>query len=220
MKHLHFNQFVVRGICYLFGALIFMANTPARANIQCYDFSGPAVGTQYDQVNSPYDIKHSVVHVGPLYDENDQPFLNIGFFETSAGDLTQAGAPSLIMRGGPTSVEIVPDQRARRITMKYAENVGTQGQQFAANFGANGDKRAWRGTFAEEIDGIKMGNINAGGRVDISATAHAVPGSAWIRGAITLESAPLIPLLPNRGIESVVIGRQTQLALDEFCIEI
>lgn len=203
------------------GTLFWVLNgSLAHAAMQCYDFSGPEVGTQYDQASSPVDAGHSVVHIGPLYDEDDQQLLNTGYFETSAGDVTQAGAPSLIMRGGPASVEVVPDQRVQRVTMKYAENIGTQGVDFLVNFGVNGDLRVWRGTLADEIDGVKMGSRDSGGRVDISVTAHENPESAWIRGSITLESAPIVPISPNRGIESIIIGRQTQLALDEFCIEI
>ena len=182
-----------------------------QAQTSCYDFDGPALNTLYE-VGDTVNTQHAVINLlefrtGTNLTENAQIIQN---------DIIEAGPPSLIVRG--LTVQVVPDERIRSVTLQYAENAPPNNPQ-NWNLGANGMLKVWNGTLAEG-NTQHLGTQSAGGRVAISVTEEAVPGGNWIRGTLTLESDPVNPLLPNRGIERFAIGRSSQLLMDEVCLSL
>ncbi|MEJ2622498.1 MAG: hypothetical protein P8163_20280 [Candidatus Thiodiazotropha sp.] len=115
-------------------------------------------------------------------------------------------------------VQVVPEQRIKRVTLDYAENKGTDNNQ-VVNLGINNEIKSWSGTF-HRMNGKKLGQKDYGGLVNISVTQqpHAEVGN-WVEGTLTLEADPAQPNLPDRGISRFAVGRSSQLQIDNVCLE-
>ncbi len=180
-----------------------------------YDFSGPTVGTKY-RVGETVNAKHSVINVQQFRTTNGPSQSAVQEAEVIQSNLAQGGSPPALKF---TSVvaQVVPQKRAQKITMKYAENVGITGQH-DINLGANGERRVWHGTL-DQLDGQVLGKQKFGGKVKVSVTADPVPGGYWRRGTLTLTSiGGQIPLFPNKGIQVIAMGQASQYVVDDFCI--
>ena len=122
-------------------------------------------------------------------------------------------APSLKL----TSIvaHLVPQERVKKVTLKYAENLGQNGRH-DLNFGVNGQKRVWSGALGQ-LDGKVMGDFKHRGKVRISASA--IPGgngSYWVRGALSLQ--PVNGSLLGQGIQDFELGGASQVVIDHVCI--
>lgn len=214
MKNIHFTKTTGRQGLYLAFVIISLAlsGNLAQAATECYDFEKPAVGTQY-RVGDTVNAAHSVITLYPLFDEALQPGARDGHAEITELNLLQT--PPSLRLASRISLRIVPQKRIKRVTLNYAENTGADNNQLL-NLGVNGELRAWRGTLSVQ-NGQHMGTIDAGGQVNVSVT-HQAGGGNWVTGTLTLESDPVFPWLPGRGIETIMIGRSSQLILDKVCL--
>jgi len=196
------------------GAFILaLSGSAAYAGTQCYDFSGPAPDTVY-QIGQTVNARHSVIHLQQLMTDNGP--MNPGDAKIENTPLPQGQVPALGLQRIVT--QVVPQKRVHRVTFKFAENTGADDQQ-VWNFGANGDRRIWKGRLSE-LNGQYLGKQQYGGRVRV--TVNAVPDSqtlpTWVRGTVTLEADPVVPLFPNRGIGVFAMGRSSQLKIDDVCL--
>ncbi len=106
---------------------------------------------------------------------------------------------------------VVPLEKVRKVTLKYAENLGQNGRHHL-NFGVNGQSRVWDGALGQ-LDGKILGDSQNGGKVRISASANAGGnGSYWVRGTLTLQA------LPGKGIQGFLLGGASQTFIDDVCI--
>lgn len=201
----------------IFVALVLATGVPvAQADTQCYDFSGPAIGTKY-HIGDTVNAKHSVIHLQKFRTMNGPSESGVQEAEIIQSNLPQGeGPPSLKF----TSIvaQVVPQKKVKEITMKYAENVGVTGQH-TINFGVNGERRVLHGTLGQ-LDGQILGDPQRGGKVKVSVTANPDGnGSYWIRGNLTLRSiAGPGPLFPNKGIQVMAMGEASQFVIDDYCI--
>ncbi len=190
-----------------------LSGSVAYGGTQCYDFSGPAPDTVY-QIGQTVNARHSVIHLQKLMTD-DGP-MNPGDARIENTPLPQGQVPALGIQRIVT--QVVPQKRVQRVTFKFAENTGPDDQQ-VWNFGANGDRRVWKGRLSE-LNGQYLGKPEYGGRVRV--TVNAVPDSqtlpTWVRGTVTLEADPAVPLFPKRGIGVFAMGRSSQLKIDDVCL--
>lgn len=195
-------------------ALVFTASgSVVHAGTHCYDFSGPAEGTTY-QVGQTVNARHSVINLKTLRTE-DGSSQDPGEAEIRRSGLPQGDPPSLWMHS--ITAHVVPQKRVQQVTLAFAENTGQDDRQ-TWNLGVNGEQRVWQGRLAR-LNNEKIGEDRFGGKVQVSV--NAAPDSpdlpTWIRGTLTLEADPLLPV-PNRGIQTFSIGRSSQLFIDNVCI--
>ncbi len=128
------------------------------------------------------------------------------------------GEPPVLSLNSRILVQVIPEQRIKRVTLDYAENKGTDNNQIV-NLGINNEIKAWRGTLYK-LNGKKLGQKDYGGLVNISVTQHPhAGGSDWVEGTLTLEADPAHPNLPDRGISRFAVGRSSQLQIDNVCLE-
>jgi hypothetical protein len=204
----------------VFGAIasmaLFLSSPVVYAGMQCYDFSGPAVGTTY-QLGQTMNARHSDINLQKFQTLNGPSNSNVQQAEVVQSAIAQGEMPPALKL---TSIvtQIVPQKPAREITMKYAENVGQTGQH-DINFGANGERKVLHGTLGQ-LNGQVFGNPQNGGKVRVTVTSNPEGnGSYWIRGTLTLTSiSPPGPLFPNKGIKMMAIGFASQGIIDDFCI--
>ena len=211
-------------VCCLMGTSALLLNTSViNAATNCYDFSKPAVGTQYHD-GQTIPTQHGVVNVLKLVDEdgNATPPNDLGAeIHNSVPIPEQSENPSLLNHGNLT-IQVVPENRKSSVTFKFAENTGIADNQMW-NFGVNGKRKVWRGQMSA-LDGQYLGSQQNGGRVRIAV--NATPDgpqpdgspSYWVRGTVTLTSDPVNPKLANRGISKISFGRSSQLKVDDVCM--
>ena len=197
----------------LLGAVVALSGT-AWGGTQCYDFNGPAVGTTY-HVGRTVNAKHATIHMEKFRTTNGPSQSKVQAGEIVNSDLPRGGgAPSLKL----TSIvaHVVPKKKVKKVTMKYAENLGQNGRH-NLNFGVNGQNRVWNGALGQ-LDGKVMGDRDHGGKVKISVSA--VPdgnGSYWVRGALTLQA--IGGPLSGQGIQGFRFGAASQGLFDRICLE-
>jgi len=216
MKRLKQQQSAIasRTVAVMGAFILALSGSVVYAGTQCYDFSGPAPDTTY-QVGQTVNAKHSVIHLHRFQTENGPSTTPNPEARIVNSVLSQGQVPSLSISQIVT--QVVPQKRVQRVTLKFAENTGLGDNQLW-NFGVNGEQRIWHGQLAH-LNGQKMGQANVGGRVRVSVDA--VPDSqtlpTWVRGTLTLEADPTLPL-PNRGIQTFSIGRSSTLNIDDVCV--
>ncbi len=195
-------------------ALVFAASgSEVLAGTHCYDFSGPADRTTYE-VGQTVNARHSVINLQTLQTEDGSP-QDPGKAEIRRSGLPQGEPPALWIHA--ITAHVVPQKRVQQVTLAFAENTGQDDQQ-TWNLGINGEQRIWRGRLAR-LNNEKLGENRFGGKVQVSV--NATPDSpdlpTWIRGTLTLQADPLLPAA-NRGIKTFLIGRSSQLFIDNVCI--
>lgn len=187
----------------------------AQAGTKCYDFSNPPVGTEY-HIGQTLNLRHSVINVRELINRDGAASNDSAVAVIHAGNLPQGGAPSLRM----TSIvaEVIPNNLAKKMTLKFAQNLGSDPSKRIVNIGVNGQRLSMNGSLGR-ADGKVLGKANMGGKVRVSVNATPDGGdSYWVRGTVTLRSASPLPF-PQKGITQFSFGASTQLFIDDVCIE-
>ena len=187
---------------------IFNAPT-VQAQTSCYSFDNPPVTMIYE-VGQTINTQNADINVMQFTGG-----INIGNARISESNIIDGGAPSLLIAAA--TVQIIPNQRVQSVSLRYAEAVPAVDNPQGWNLGANDDLLQWSGTLSAQ-DGVQLGKPNYGGRVSISVNETLAPSSGWVEGTLTLESNPMVPFLPNRGIGKIEIGRTSQLLIDDFCL--
>lgn len=208
-----------RQICYAIGACAMtLQASVSDAATNCYDFSKPAADTQY-HVGDTLQTQHGVINLFELVNEDGNAAQQNPQGATIHNNVPIPGQgenPSLLNHGGMI-VQVVPKTRKSSVTLKFAENTGIADNQLW-NFGANGNRKVWRGQLST-LDGQYLGSQQNGGRVRIAVNATPdAPPSYWVRGTVTLTSDPVNPQLANRGISKFSFGRSSQLMTDDVCM--
>ncbi|MGB0910552.1 MAG: hypothetical protein ACPGYT_09330 [Nitrospirales bacterium] len=187
----------------------------AQAGTKCYDFSKPPVGTEY-KIGQTLNLRHSVINVRPLINRDGPASNDSAVAVIHAGNLPQGGAPSLWMKS--IVAQVVPNKIVKKMTFKFAQNLGSDPSKRIVNLGANGQRMTFNGSLAR-MDGKVLGKPGNGGKVRLSVSATPDGGdSHWVRGTVTLKPIKGIPL-PNKGIKQVSFGVSTQLHIDDVCME-
>ena len=186
-----------------------------QAGTKCYDFSKPEVGTTYS-IGQTLDLKHSTINVRRLVNKDGPASNDTAVAEIHAGNLPQGGAPSLRMNS--IVAQVVPNKLVKKMTLKFAQNLGSDPSKRLVNFGVNGDRRAFNGSL-EQMNGKVLGKADQGGKVKVSVSATPDGGdSFWVRGTVTLTPTKGLPL-PMKGIKKFSFGASSQLFIDDVCIE-
>ena len=194
-------------VCVLSGSVV-------QAGTKCYDFSGPPLDTTY-QIGDTLNLRHSVINVRELVNEDGPASNATAKAVIHAGNLPQGGAPSLRMSS--IVAQVIPNKLVKKMTLKFAQNLGSDPSKRLLNFGVNGDRRAFNGSL-DQMDGKVLGKAGQGGKVRVSVSATPDGGdSFWVRGTVTLNPTKGLPL-PGKGIKKFSFGASTQLYIDDVCI--
>jgi hypothetical protein len=196
-----------RNATYALIAGLTLASGSAWAAEQCYDFSNIAPGTEYAIDGSvPIPISIGEVRVRPLKFEGNEVAPASRFFRVA--DTQQiAGGAAPEMQGKNVSLQMIPSQPAKRITLKFSHQPGAAGER-VANVEVNGEKHEWRGSFSK-LDGKKLGQGNGATRFKVRQ--ETVANSNWVSGELRLEGK-------SENIASFTIGA-AELRLDDVCFE-
>ncbi len=186
----------------------------AHAETKCYDFSGPPADTVYE-IGDTLNLRHSVINVRQLVNQDGPASNDEAGASIYAGDQPRGGAPSLWMKS--IVAQVIPNKLVKEMTLKFAQNLGSDPSKRLVNFGVNGERRVFNGSL-ERMDGKVLGKPGEGGKVRVSVSATPDGGeSYWVRGTVTLK--PQGPLLvPKKGIKQFSFGASTQLHIDDVCI--
>ena len=183
--------------------------TNTLAQTTCYRFDNPPVNTVYE-VGQTLNTQNADINILRFIGG-----INVGNARISESNIIDGGQPSLLISAA--TVQVIPNQRIQSVTLRYAENVPPVNNPQGWNLGANGDLLQWSGTLSAQ-NGVHLGKPGFGGRVAITVTEDLAPSSGWVEGTLTLESDPLLPLLPNRGIGRFAMGRTSQFLVDDVCL--
>ena len=200
----------------ILGALVcVLSGSVVQAGTKCYDFSSPEVGTEY-HIGQSLNLRHSVINVRQLVNKEGPASNDTAMAVIHAGNLPQGGAPSLRMNS--IVAQVVPNKLVKKMTLKFAQNLGSDPEFRLVNFGVNGERRAFKGSL-EQMDGKVLGESGNGGKIRVSVSATPDGGdSHWVRGTVTLKPTKGLPL-PMKGIKQFSFGASSQLFIDDVCIE-
>ncbi|MCA9471349.1 MAG: hypothetical protein MRJ96_09580 [Nitrospirales bacterium] len=203
-----------RNISVLGLAACLLSASVVQAGTKCYDFSQPPVGTEY-HIGDTLNLRHSVINVRPLVNRDGPASNDSAVAEIHAGNLPQGGAPSLRMSS--IVAQVIPNKLVKTMTLKFAQNLGSDPSKRIVNIGVNGQSLSLNGSL-DRADGKVLGKADKGGKVRISVQATPDGGdSYWVRGTVTLTSASPLPL-PQKGIKQFSFGASTQLFIDDVCM--
>jgi hypothetical protein len=191
-----------------------IAGSTVQASTQCYTFDNLEDGRTF-VIGDQKQLNRALITFYNYYDENLDPVAADGLATVSNSGII--GSPPVLTLNHRILVQVIPDQRIKRVRIDYAENTGVDNNQIV-NLGINNEIKAWRGTLTE-MDGKKLGPATGGGLVSVSVTQTPVPNSYWVTGTVQLVSDPADPNLPDRGIDRFALGRSSQLQIDNVCLE-
>jgi len=192
---------------------IALTGVNAQAATKCYTFDKPALGTQYE-AGDVVNPQHATIQFFPYYNDDVEPVEDSGMAEISNSNIL--GTPPGLHLANKILMRVMPNKRIKKVTIDYAENTGADNNQIV-NLGVNGEIRSWRGTLSEQ-NGQKMGRRDVGGQVSVTVTQEPHGDGNWVKGSVTLVSDPVVPSLPDRGIDRFAFGRSSQLLVDNVCL--
>ena len=215
MNAMHHTSLTFRRTLGTLGiAACLLSVSVAQAGTKCYDFSNPPVGTEY-HIGDTLNLRHSVINVRQLVNRDGPASNDSAVAVIHAGNLPQGGAPSLRMSS--IVAQVIPKKLVKKMTLKFAQNLGSDPSKRIVNIGVNGQRLTMNGSLGR-ADGKVLGKANMGGKVRVSVNATPDGGdSYWVRGTVTLKSASPLPL-PRKGIKQFSFGASTQLFIDDVCI--
>lgn len=191
-----------------------MASFNASAASQCYSFDKMQEGRDF-KVGDSVNAKRALIEFYPYFNENLEPVQDDGVAKIENNAILDS--PPTLHLLSKILFRVTPNKRVKRVTVRYAENTGVDNNQIV-NLGVNGELLSWRGTLGEK-EGSNMGLVDVGGRVSVHVTREPHGDGNWVKGTLTLESDPIYPWLPNRGIDRFALGRSSQLLVDDVCLE-
>jgi hypothetical protein len=213
-KHLRTNALHTTAVTLTVLMLAF-ANFSAYAAKQCYTFD--KFGDQKEfKVGDSKQLKHAKITFYPLYDENLQQ-MPAADSKAIVDQFNILGTPPALLLSNKILFRVMADQQLSRVTFDYAQNTGVD-NNLIDNLAVNGEILSWRGTFLDQ-NGKHAGKKDLGGLVKITVTEQPHGDGHWVKGKVILESDPMFPTLPNRGIDRFAVGGTTQVQIDNLCLE-
>ncbi len=176
------------------------AASPAFAKLVCYDFSGLAVGTEYE-TGETVNATRATIEFRP-YQVGGSPSGELASGATvQQAQIAGGAAPEMEMK--TLSVQILPHKPIQRLRVNLAQNITPSGGFGESNFEVNGVRHD--GPSFASVDGKRLGGA-------LLRAKFANTGANWHVGTLELIAKP------GGEITSFSIGGHTW-RLDDMCID-
>jgi hypothetical protein len=175
------------------------AAAPAAAQYQCYDFSGLAVGAEYN-IGQTVNANHATITFRPYKMSGNPVGEKVNSAEVQQAKIAGGAPPEMGMK--TLTVQIEPNQPITRMRVRLAQNMTPTGGFGVSNFEVNGEQH--EGPSFASVNGKRLGGA------EFSATFANNAGN-WHVGTVELRAKP------GGAIKSFSIGGHTW-RLDDMCI--
>lgn len=178
---------------------VLIVAAPAAAQVQCYDFSGLAVGSKY-HIGDTVNAQHATITFRPYTMSGNPVGGAANFAESQQAQIAGGAAPEMAMK--TLTVQIVPNQPITRMRVNLAQSITPTGGYGTSNFEVNGERH--EGPSFASANGKRLGGA------EFSANFSNNAGN-WHVGTVELRAKP------GGTIKSFSIGGHTW-RLDNMCI--
>jgi hypothetical protein len=176
------------------------AASPALAKLECYDFSGLTVGTEYG-IGKTFNANHARIEFRPYRVGGNPSGGAVSGATVQQAQIAGGAAPEMEMK--TLTVQILPNQPIQRMRVHLAQNITPTGGFCDSNFEVNGERHD--GPSFASVDGKRLG----GGEFRAKFASNT---ANWHVGTVELRAKP------SGEITSFSIGGHTW-RLDDMCID-
>ena len=174
--------------------------SPAFAKFECYDFSGLAVGTEYN-IDKTLNANHATITFRPYQVGGNPTGGAVNHAIVQQAQIAGGAAPEMEMK--TLTVQIVPNKPIQRMRVRLAQNITPTGGFGESNFEVNGERHD--GPSFESVNGKRLGGAEFRAKFANNA-------ANWHVGTVELSAKP------GSKIKSFSVGGHTW-RLDDMCID-